>query len=290
MTKSLMLLLFLAITLSACNTISRGGTDYLRIDTIPQGAKVSTTIETSNSRKNSKQYVNAKKEYRSCEPTPCLLEVGRRQTFAIKIEHDGYEPAEIAIHGDIPMRTVNLDMAVPVGSVAANVGLGVASGAVVGTFGVVFTQAWFQIFTLSTVPAPTSGIVAGATAAGAGVGVAMVGIDLISGSFENIYPNPVIVQLAPKGTPTITDPNMLMFDLRQAKKRVARDFCEYSIGVSDRQQKRKCKEAKELDKKRDIDNAELLANEQAIKDLIKGIKQKLKEEKAKAKDAKSVNN
>lgn len=37
--------------LTACNTISRGGTDYLRIDTVPQGAKVTTTIETYESKK-----------------------------------------------------------------------------------------------------------------------------------------------------------------------------------------------------------------------------------------------
>jgi hypothetical protein len=290
MMKTLMLLPILAFTLSACSTISRGGTDYLRIDTIPQGAKVTTTIETYRSRQNSKKYMNSKKEYRSCEPTPCLLEVGRRQTFAIRIEHEGYEPARIAIHGDIPMQTVNLDMAVPAGSVAANVVLGAASGAFVGTIGVVFTQAWFQVFTLSTVQAPTSGIVAGATAAGAGVGVAMVGIDLMSGSFENIYPNPVIVKLAPKGTPTITDPNMLMFDLRQAKKRVAHILCSRTYGTSVRQQRKKCEKAKELDKKRDLENAELLANEQAIKDLIKDIKRQLKEERTKARKAKRTSN
>ena len=284
--KNLTLLILTAFSLTACNTVSRGATDYLRIDTVPQGAKVTTTIETFASKRKNLGKFNAKREYRSCSPTPCLLQVGRRKGFAIKIEHEGYEPAEIAIHGDIPMQTANLDMAVPAGSIAANVGLGTASGAIAGSIAVGFSQTFYSIFTLGSVQAPTSGIVAGATAAGAGVGVAMVGFDLASGSYENIYPNPVIVKLAPEGTPTRTDPNMLMFNLRQAKKRVANRYCKGMPGVKRSQRLKNCELAYELDKKRDIENAELFENEQEIKNFIKKLKQQLKEEKAKARLAK----
>ncbi len=277
------IILLMSSGLTACNTISRGSTDYLRIDTVPQGAKVTTTIETSESENNFN--FNAQKTYRSCEPTPCLLEVGRRQSFAIKIEHEGYEPAEIAIHGDIPMRTANLDMAVPAGSVAANIGLGTASGALAGSFALSFAQVLFNPYTIGAAQVPSSGVVAGATAAGAGVGVGMVGLDLMSGSYENIYPNPVIIKLAPEGTLTATDPNMLMFNLRQAKKRVANIYCRGRASVSAKQRRKDCNAAKALDKRRDTENAELLANEQAIKDLIKDLKQKLKEETAKAQAA-----
>ena len=279
--RNMMLLIILAFGLSSCTTISRGGTDYLRIDTVPQGAKVTTTIETFRSIENRKNDFKAERRYRSCEPTPCLLKVGRRQAFAIKIEHEGYEPAEIAIHGDIPMRSASIDMAVPAGSIAANMGVGVSSGAAIGTMGVVLTQA--LSFGL---PAPTGSIVAGATAAGAGFGVVMVGVDLASGSFENIYPNPVIVKLAPIGTPTITDPNMLMYKLRQAKKRVANIYCKGREGVKEKQRQKNCEQAHELDKARDIENAELLANEQEIKDMIKNIKQQLQEHSTKAQAAK----
>lgn len=276
-----LVLLGLISGLTACNTVSRGGSDYLRIDTVPQGAKVTTTIETRRSREKSKTDLRAKKEFRSCEPTPCLLQVGRRQTFAIKIEHAGYEPAEIAIHGDIPLPTTNLDMAVPVGAIAANAGIGAATGVFYGSMVVTLSQA----FSYGAFQLPTSGIVAGATAAGAGIGVGMVGFDLASGSYANIYPNPVIIKLAPEGAQTITDPNMLMFKLRQAKKRETSKYCRGRAGVSEKQRKKNCEVAQEVDKERDIENAELLANEQAITDLIKDLKQQFKEEKAKARAA-----
>ena len=281
---STLILLASVLAVQACATMSRGGTDYLRVDSIPQGAKVTTSIETSQSRKKTRLNPAAQKQYRTCAPTPCLLEVGRRQAFAIKIEHDGYEPAEIAIHGEIPLQTTNLDMSVPAGSMAANMGMGVASGAAVGTMAVAYIQAFNPLVSaIGLSSAPTSGIVAGATAAGAGFGVAMVGIDFVSGSYENIYPNPVIIKLAPKGAPTRTDPNMLMFKLKQAKKRIAHEFCFQRTGISPKKQKENCAKAKEIDRQRDIENAEILANEQHIKDFIKALKKDLKAQSLTAK-------
>jgi hypothetical protein len=276
------LALFFVVNLSACATVSRGGTDYLRIDSVPQGATVTTTIETRASKVKSVKDPLALKQYRGCSPTPCLLKIGRRQGFALKIEHPGFEPAEIAIRGDIPMQTTNIDMAVPVGSIAANVGLGVTSGAIAGALAVSMSQAFTSILTLGTGTAQTGGIVAGATAAGAGIGLAVVGIDVASGAYSNIYPNPVIVKLAPEGTPTLTDPNMLMFKLREAKKHIAPNYCAGGVRTHDKRRKKNCVIAEEIDKKRDVENADLLAHEQEIKDMITKLKQELKDKKAAA--------
>jgi len=281
------LTLSLILALSACTTVSRGTTDYLRIDTVPQGAAVTTTIETYGSVQKGIRNIQAKKQFRGCAPTPCLLEVFRRRQFAIKIEHPGYEPAEIAIRGDIPMQTTNLDMAVPIGSIASNLGIGVAAGALSGTLAVVYIQTLSQLanvftFNALSVSAPTGGIVAGATAAGAGFGAAMIGVDLISGSYNSIYPNPIVIKLAPEGAKTITDPNMLMFKLRAAKKRLESKYCGTGVNADQKRKKRNCALAKEMDKKRDIENAELLASEQDIKKLIATLKKQLKQQRAEA--------
>ncbi len=276
---------WLLLILPGCTTISRGATDYLRIDTVPQGATVTTTIETPRSQSASKANILHEKQYRGCSPTPCLLKVARRGKFAIKIEHEGYEPAEIAIGGDIPIRSVNLDMNVPIGSVVGNVGLTATSSALASAFVFSLNQALTSVLTLGSAPASaSSAVVGGAAVAGAGIGVAMIGVDFLSGSFKNIYPNPIVIKLAPEGEATVTDPNMLMFKLRAAKRRLARKYC-VSGSAGKKAQKRNCALAKKMDKERDIENAELLASEPEIIELIATIKQQLNERRAEARAA-----
>ena len=226
-------------------------------------------------------------EYESCEPTPCLLQVGRRQKLAIKIEHKGYETAEIAINGDIALPSANIDMAIPAESAVSNIGLGMGAGAVLGATSVanasVLNKAFSALF-LNQVGGvyPTSGVVAGATATGTGVGIAMVGVDVMSGSYETVYPNPIVIKLAPEGTPTVIDPNMLAFELRQAKIRYSDYYCPDVMRTRSESRQIKCKKAIALDKKRDVENAELLANEEQILEIIQLLKDEIKKQQAEA--------
>ncbi len=267
--------------LSACTTIARGSSDYLRIDSIPQGASVTTTIETYKSKQRSKIDIRNEKEFETCAPTPCLIEVGRRKRFVITIEHPGYEPAELAINGEVAVAYANIDMAVPAGSVIANVGGGAGAAALTGYILIPFTElvrtGFVQILgpaAASSVPSVTSSLMP----ITAGIGVAMVGVDALSGSYANIYPNPVIIKLAPSGTPSLTDPNGLMFKLRQAKKSLASEYCEPTKNISNRQRKRNCEIAKEMDKKRNLENAHLLDNEDEIKAMIARLKIEVREQ------------
>lgn len=271
----------LMLGLSACATVSRGSTDYLRVDSVPQGATVTTTMQTPKSRERSRKNILAKKEYIGCSPTPCAIEVRRSAKFAITIEHAGFKSAEIAIRGEIKQQDLNVNMAT---SMATNVAGGAAAGALVGTGIVVFAQTHVAIFNAVTysvfnATANTGGIVAGATSTGTGVGVGLVAIDVMSGAYKSIYPNPIIVKLADENSPTVTDPNMLMFKIQQAKRKLKFDYCRENEKVSEKRRKRNCEIAKQMDAKRAIENAELLASEPEVVELIKSIKAEIKKQR-----------
>ncbi len=76
-----------------------------------------------------------------------------------------------------------------------------------------------------------------------------------------------------------------MFKLRAAKKRLSYKYCNPNQAKIYIRQKKNCALAKEMDKKRDIENAEILANEQEIKDLISSLKKQLKQQIAEVKKA-----
>lgn len=285
MNLKILAFLFFAILLQACATVSRGSTDFLRVDSVPQGATVITTIETKESKERGLYKPLAKKSYRSCAPTPCFLEVGRAKVFAIRIEHEGYEPAEIAIHGDIPSPSANIDMAIPVQSAATNVALGAGNGFAFGAMTAETASIIVQGVTMGTGSFNSSAFIAGATTAGLGIGVAMVGVDLMTGSYENIYPNPIVVKLAPKGTPSKVDPNMAMFRLRQAKKRLVNQYCDVNSYLSARREREICDQAKALDKKRDQENAFILEHEDEIRAATKTLKAEVLKARAKARAA-----
>jgi len=75
---SLCLVLLLAIP-SGCATLTRGTTEAYQVISDPSGAKV--TLSTGE----------------TCT-TPCTLEKKRGDTFAVKIEKDGYEPYEVNVN------------------------------------------------------------------------------------------------------------------------------------------------------------------------------------------------
>lgn len=79
--KNIALAAFAVISLSACATITKGTDDTVRINSQPEGAKV-TLAETRG--KLTDQY---------CQ-TPCLLELNRKWNYKVTFEKDGYKSLE----------------------------------------------------------------------------------------------------------------------------------------------------------------------------------------------------
>jgi len=123
MRKLHLILVVMAMTISACSTVNRGSTDHFRIDTVPQGATVTTSVvdrTEERSRKNQYgRYVdNTKpKKHLGCEPTPCAIAFPRRSEFVVTLEHPGYETTQIFIRnstmrgGSTANSAANLDIA-----------------------------------------------------------------------------------------------------------------------------------------------------------------------------------
>jgi len=105
-----------SIIISGCATVNRGATDYFRIDTVPQGAKATTTIETAVSKKARRQNRDIPPIYESCEPTPCSIALPRRSEFIVKLEQSGYENAEMFITNSSSSAAFTANMAATTGN------------------------------------------------------------------------------------------------------------------------------------------------------------------------------
>lgn len=217
-------LITIAIMLSACSTVNRGSKDHFRIDTVPQGAKVTTSvINNSENKRRKNQYSSyqdkkTKVTYHSCEPTPCAIKLPRRSEFVAKLEHPGYEPVEVFIRSS----------SLKGGSTSnAAAGLATASGSGFALAGMAASMKalYTSLFTLGTQSVNTSGIAASGAAAGLGVGVGMIAIDVATGANLNLFPNPVVIELPPEGTPSRKDPLIDLYkDMIKAEK-ISRDIC-----------------------------------------------------------------
>lgn len=198
-------IIIIAVILSACSTVNRGSKDHLRIDTVPQGAKVTTSvIDKSQTKTRKNQYgryqdKNAKTLYHSCKPTPCAIELPRHSEFVAKLEHPGYEPVEIFIRSSSLKGGSTSNAAA---NLATASGSGFALAGMVASMEALFTS----VFTLGTQTVNTSGIASSGAAAGLGVGVGMIAIDMATGANKNLFPNPVVIELATEGTQTKKDP------------------------------------------------------------------------------------
>jgi len=202
MIKRFLSLIILTISLSACATVNRGATDHFRIDTVPQGATVTTSIKSPKGKTRaerresiSKRNISDNIDYIGCSPTPCAIQLPRRSEFVAKIEYPGYEPTEIFV------RTSKLKGGT---TTSATANLATASGS---GFAIAGTIASFETFlTFGFQSVNSSGIAASGAAAGLGVGAGMIAIDAVSGANLNLFPNPVVIELAPQGAPTRKDP------------------------------------------------------------------------------------
>ncbi|WP_298913936.1 hypothetical protein [uncultured Algimonas sp.] len=225
--KKLSSALMAATLLSACSTIDRGTNDHVRVDSVPQGAQV--TVTTLNRVDRQGRKVSGTKGYLHdnqtlvCRATPCAIEVPRRTDMVVRVEADGFEPVEYYVGPSKLRGGVGTSV---VKTAAASAATGVAVGTIT-TFGIIAVQqmvsGFFSALTLSATP--TVGA-SGATAAGTGVGLGVAAASLLvdagTGANLNLFPNPAVLGLAPKGTTVIEDDMATAFwNLTRAQNNMA---------------------------------------------------------------------
>lgn len=236
MTRGIRLPLVLSLLLlPACATINKGTSDFFRIDSVPQGAAATTSIETSYSLSARRKDPSLTPQYLGCAPTPCAIKMSRREDFIITLEHENYETAKMFITHSRRSGSFTANMAQTSAVVGATTAAGAVIGAglattlsavtagiasattaatvTVGSFGLIPIEAGLAV--TNSVFVPTSVSTSSAMAAAIPPALAITGgsllIDAVSGANINIYPNPVVLKMAPKGTPTKLDPNVAPF-------------------------------------------------------------------------------
>jgi len=217
-------LIVMAVILSACSTVNRGSTDYFRIDTVPQGAKVTTSvIEKSKKKPRNRQYgrnkdTSSSATYIGCHPTPCAIALPRRSEFVVKLEHPGYEPTELFIRSTTMKGGTTANA-------AAN--LATASGTSFALVGMAasFSATFTPLFSLGTQSVNASGIATTGATAGLGIGVGMIAVDMATGANLNLFPNPVVIELTPEGTPVRIDPLVELYKTMVEAKSVTDKVC-----------------------------------------------------------------
>lgn len=201
--KHRILLLASLIAVSGCATVVRGTKDKFVVITEPAGAIVTTDLATPKSKRALKKYLKttfkgmhpepdpARPELvlYGCDATPCDFKISRRSEFTVTIEKEGYHPATIEVTSGFGKNG---------GNASAGGAIVTASGAYVITYaaGTVAMELLTGFVTFGTTVS-NAGVSAAATAASAGVGVAMIGVDFMSGAMLDLRPNPLVVILVP---------------------------------------------------------------------------------------------
>ena len=275
--KTLRLSFVFTLLLSACATVNKGTSDFFRIDSVPQGAAATTTVETAASKNARRKNPQLEPVYLGCSPTPCAIKLNRRQKFVIKLEHSGFQTAEMFITNSRDSASFTGNMAATTVTTAGTMAAGAAIGAGVatalsaavtatvsattagtvtlGTFGLIPLEtslaASSSVFVPSTVS--TGSAVAAAIPPALAVTGGMLMIDAVSGANINLYPNPVVLELAPKGVPAKIDPNVALFkkEISEREKGTAECYKKYKSTKLRIQCKRRSKDA--IKRKRKID-------------------------------------
>ena len=174
----------LAVALSACATVTKGRTDTFHVSTEPPGASVRTTLGG-----NDPTY--------GCDATPCGFDVPRRSMFVATVEKPGFHSVKIVVRNSEFKRVALNDLDA---DSAAN-GSGVPTAAtVIGTS----TAAQIGLIKSESLAAMvgTSSNAAGAAFAGLFFAPQIsIVTDAVSGSLNDLYPNPVGIRLIPDSEP-----------------------------------------------------------------------------------------
>jgi hypothetical protein len=190
---------FMAALLPACATATRGSTTLFTVETMPIGAKATTTVPTAPFKPLTKQQLKRIKrgekpepvvDYRYCEPTPCGIEVPRKTNFHVLVEKEEYEPQVHEI-GYLHRKKIKKET-IRNTAAAATVGGATIAGVAAST-------------TTSTVFL-SSGAVAGMAAIAVVTPIVLVGgvsmsIDASTGANYDPWPNPLPLALVAHENP-----------------------------------------------------------------------------------------
>ena len=171
------LLIIIAISQAACATIVRGVTEPFEVITEPNGAVVTSTLETKESVKLRSENPSLQPEYYGCASTPCSFVIPRRSKFVARVEKEGYEPVQIIIRSSASPSGKVSGLAVPTAvATAGGVATATSSAGILGLN-----------TTLTALNATSAGLLT----------VPVVAVDATSGAMLNLYPNPVGIKLVP---------------------------------------------------------------------------------------------
>ena len=215
MFRFIILLTLAACISTGCATVNRGTDDHFRIDTVPQGAKITTSIETSKSKRKRRKNKNIAPEYKGCNPTPCAIQLPRLSEFTFTVERAGYEPVEMFITSSKKRGSFTANTAATTATTAGAVGAGIAwtTSLVAGAFGSGVSSTLAPALATSAFPPALA-------ATGA-----MIVVDSGTGANRNLFPNPVVLELTPEGLPVQNDPAVILFKEREAAEEKYNQNC-----------------------------------------------------------------
>jgi predicted small secreted protein len=78
-----LVVLAVALLVSACGTVTRGSSEDVTFNSAPAGAKVQTSTGLV------------------CQATPCTFSISRKQEFIASFDMDGYEPQQIPVKTEV---------------------------------------------------------------------------------------------------------------------------------------------------------------------------------------------
>ena len=216
MFRLIILLIVTACISTGCATVNRGTDDHFRIDTVPQGAKITTSIETPESKRNRRKNKNITPEYEGCNPTPCAIQLSRKSEFTFTVEHAGYEPVEMFITSSKKRGSITFNTAASAATISGTTAVNIINltSIATGIFGSGASSTVAPALATSAVPP-----VLAATGA-------MLLVDAGTGANLNLFPNPVVLELTPEGQPVQTDPAAILFNEIKATEEKYNQNCK----------------------------------------------------------------
>jgi len=183
----------LSYFLAGCATATRGSNSIFIVETVPIGAHVTTTVPVRSSKLLSSKDIKKIKDgemaepnwaYRTCEPTPCGIQIPRKTEFDILITKEGFAPQIHTIgfkHRKEIARETARNIALAAGTVAVGSAVAVTAG-VSGSLVAVGTGAVIGGAAVVAAPVVVIGLIAGS-------------VDASSGANFDFWPNPASAQL-----------------------------------------------------------------------------------------------
>lgn len=191
--------------LSSCATVTKGSHEDILVITEPPGAKAESDILIDPERPDN--------GYRGCEPTPCIITLGRRQEAVIDIHHKDFAPFETAVFTDI--REVR-DRREKTRETILNENQKAGAGWTAGYLAGASLTEFGTIILPSTGPAVVLLGSAFYTTAGSYALLADA-TDTLTGASNSLYPNPLAVRLTKDAALYPQDPNVVGVRQRRSK-------------------------------------------------------------------------